>query len=92
MQQAQTPINPTKPAKALVTQGPFALSRNPGYLGMAILYAGLALLLNSLPALLMLPGAVLVITRGVIEPEEAYLDERFGDDYRGYRARVRRWL
>jgi protein-S-isoprenylcysteine O-methyltransferase Ste14 len=92
MQQAQTPINPTKPVKTLVTEGPFEFSRNPGYLGMATVYAGLALMLNSLSAILALPVALLVMTRGVIEPEEVYLDKRFGEDYRSYRTRVRRWL
>ncbi|HTE85157.1 MAG TPA: isoprenylcysteine carboxylmethyltransferase family protein [Dehalococcoidia bacterium] len=92
MQQAQTPINPTKPVKTLVTGGPFAFSRNPGYLGMATIYAGLALVLNSLSALLALPVALLVMSRGVIEPEERYLDKRFGEGYRSYRTRVRRWL
>lgn len=92
MQKAQTPINPTKPVRSLVTEGPFEFSRNPGYLGMATVYAGLALVLNSMPALLALPVALLVMTRGVIEPEEAYLDKRFGEDYRSYRMRVRRWL
>jgi protein-S-isoprenylcysteine O-methyltransferase Ste14 len=92
MQQAQTPLNPTKPVRTLVTEGPFEFSRNPGYLGMATVYTGLALVLNSLSALPALPVALLVMTRGVIAPEEAYLDRRFGEEYCSYQARVRRWL
>jgi protein-S-isoprenylcysteine O-methyltransferase Ste14 len=65
MRQAQTAMNPTKPATALVTGGPFAFSRNPGYLGLTTVYTGLALALNSLAALLLLPGVLLVVTRGL---------------------------
>jgi protein-S-isoprenylcysteine O-methyltransferase Ste14 len=92
MQQTKTPINPTKPVTALVTDGPFRVSRNPAYLGMAVLYAGLALLLNMLSALLALPLVLRLVTRVVIEREEPYLEKRFGEEYREYRARVRRWL
>jgi protein-S-isoprenylcysteine O-methyltransferase Ste14 len=89
---AKTPINPTRPVSALVTQGPFQLSRNPSYLSMAGMYAGLSLLANSLVSLLLLPAILQLITRAVIEREEAYLLRRFGREYADYQARVRRWL
>jgi protein-S-isoprenylcysteine O-methyltransferase Ste14 len=92
MRQAETPINPAKPVTALVTEGPFEVSRNPAYLGMATMYAGLALLVNALSSLIALPVVLLVVTKVVIEREEPYLERRFGDEYRDYRARVRRWL
>jgi protein-S-isoprenylcysteine O-methyltransferase Ste14 len=92
MREANTPINPTKPVNALVIEGPFQLSRNPAYLGMAAMYAGLALLLNMLSSLLALPVVLWLVTRVVIEREEPYLEKRFGEEYRGYKARVRRWL
>jgi protein-S-isoprenylcysteine O-methyltransferase Ste14 len=87
-----TELKPWKPSTALVTDGVFRWTRNPMYLGMALLYAGIALVVDSLVALLLLIPVVLVIQREVIEREEAYLETRFGDRYRAYRATVRRWI
>jgi protein-S-isoprenylcysteine O-methyltransferase Ste14 len=92
MRQAGTNIRPDRPATALVTWGPFRVSRNPGYLAMTLLYLGIALWRNALWPLVALPGVLAVITRGVIEREERYLERRFGDAYVHYRTRVRRWL
>jgi protein-S-isoprenylcysteine O-methyltransferase Ste14 len=92
MLQANTTLHPGAPAATLVTDGPFRFTRNPGYLGMAAISAGTALLANALPPLVFLAGVLIVITRGVIEPEEQYLERRFGTAYRGYKTRVRRWL
>ncbi len=89
---ANTTFVPDHPVSALVTSGPFAYSRNPGYLSMATIYTGVALLTNSLAALIPLPGVLIIITRGVIEREEQYLERRFGESYRGYKGRVGRWL
>jgi protein-S-isoprenylcysteine O-methyltransferase Ste14 len=62
------------------------------YLGMAFLYAGLALGFGVLWALALLPFVLLVVDRGVIAPEERLLEGQFGERYRAYRRRVRRWL
>jgi len=78
--------------KGLVTDGPFRVSRNPGYLAMIVMSVGVAILLDNpwiLPAIV---PAVLVIRYEVIAKEEAILEREFGDDYRRYKARVRRWL
>lgn len=89
---AGTSIPPMKPSTALVTSGPYALSRNPMYLGMAFLYAGLALALGVIWALAMLPVVLVAVDRLVIAREERYLEARFGSDYLGYKGRVRRWI
>ncbi len=89
---AGTNINPTKPAIALVTEGPFRVSRNPFYLSLTLLYVGIALCTNALWPLLFLLPLLIVIQRGVIEREEQYLELKFGEDYRRYKARVRRWI
>lgn len=89
---AGTRAEPWQPTTAIVTSGVYALTRNPMYVGMALAYAGIALLAGSLAALLMLPVAILVIQRGVILREEAYLSEKFGSEYLRYKTRVRRWL
>ena len=92
MRRAGTPLDPYETPTALVVEGPFRLTRNPGYLGMALIYAGLSLLTGSRWPLALLPAAVATIDRGVISREERYLERRFGPAYADYRRRVRRWL
>ncbi len=89
---ARTPIDPYAPTETIVTSGPYRLTRNPGYLGMTLVYAGIAVVSNAPWALVPLPAAVAVVDRGVIAREERYLERRFGDPYTAYKARVRRWL
>ena len=89
---AGTPVDPREPVEALVTDGPYRYTRNPGYLSMAMIYAGTASLANSLPSILLLPAALVVIRRGVIDREERYLARLFGEEYLAYKARVRRWI
>ena len=91
---AKTTINPLKPQKtsALVTTGIYRLSRNPMYVGLVcFLLAWTAFL----AALWPLAGPILFVfyvNRFQIEPEERLLAQRFGDAFRDYKARVRRWL
>jgi len=92
MKKAGTNVNPLRPATALVTSGPFRFSRNPLYLAMVLLYLGLALAVNSLWPLVLLIPLLVVLHYGVILREERYLESKFGDAYRDYRAAVRRWL
>jgi protein-S-isoprenylcysteine O-methyltransferase Ste14 len=89
---ARTPVDPYRPSEAVVTDGPYRLTRNPGYLGMALTYAGIALVSNSPWALVPLPVAIAVIDRGVIAREERYLERKFGARYTDYKRRVRRWI
>jgi protein-S-isoprenylcysteine O-methyltransferase Ste14 len=87
-----TSPNPMKPTTALVTEGPYRLSRNPIYLGYVFLQAGIALLADSLWPLLTLPVVIVLVRRVVIDREERYLETKFGEAYRQYKARVRRWI
>lgn len=87
-----TAIIPHKPASRLVTTGIYRWTRNPMYLGIALIYFGLAIFFDSVLALLILPAVLWVIQTQVIAKEEAYLERTFGDEYRAYRARVRRWI
>jgi len=89
---AGTHPEPWRPATALVLTGPYRLTRNPMYLGLALLYLGISLWVNTVWPLLALPLVLLVIHFGVVRREEAYLERRFGEQYRAYRARVRRWI
>jgi protein-S-isoprenylcysteine O-methyltransferase Ste14 len=84
---------PTRlPTTTIVETGPYRFTRNPIYLGMVLGLIGLAIAFNSLWLLMMLVPFALVIRYGVITREEACLERKFGDVYRRYCARVRRWL
>jgi protein-S-isoprenylcysteine O-methyltransferase Ste14 len=81
-----------KPTTAIVEGGPYRFTRNPIYLGMMLGLFGLAIAFDSLWLVITLVPFALVIRYGVVAREEAYLDQKFGETYRSYRARVRRWL
>ena len=80
------------PTTTIVESGPYRFSRNPIYLGMFLGLIGLAIAFDNLWLLMMLVLFALVIHYGVVAREEAYLERKFGEVYRGYRSRVRRWL
>src|SRR3712207_1291540 len=92
MLRSDTPTIPYKPVSHIATEGPFRFTRNPAYLSMTMMYTGIASLANALWAIILLPVALLVIQRGVIEREERYLERKFGEEYLSYKARVRRWI
>lgn len=89
---AGTSIPPHRPTTALVTSGPYRFSRNPIYIGVSLAYVALAVALASTWALILLPPLLAVLHYGVIAREEAYLERKFGPEYRRYRQAVRRWL
>jgi protein-S-isoprenylcysteine O-methyltransferase Ste14 len=89
---AATPVQGTRPTTALVTAGIHGLSRNPIYLGMFMTYCGIGLAVRSPWILILVLPLAVLIRYGVVAREEAYLERRFGDVYRDYKARVRRWL
>ena len=87
-----TAVEPWKPTTAIVTSGPYRLTRNPAYLGMALTYVGIAVTSSALWVLVPLPFVLAVIDRGVIAREERYLERKFGEEYLGYKRTVRRWI
>lgn len=91
---AKTTVNPLKPERsaALVTSGIYRVTRNPMYVGMALILLAWAIYLGSGIALLGPLAFALYVTRFQIQPEERVLALRFGTDFAGYCARVRRWL
>lgn len=88
----KTAVQPWKASTALVIEGPYGFSRNPIYVGFAVVYLGLALVLASWAALALLPVCLIIVDRGVVAREERYLTDKFGADYLAYRQKVRRWL
>jgi len=89
---AGTPVRSIKPTRALVTTGIHGWTRNPIYLGMFLLYGGIGVAAQSPWILILTLPLAITIRYGVVAREEAYLERRFGDAYRDYKARVRRWL
>lgn len=87
-----TAVEPWKPTTAIVTTGPYRLTRNPAYLGMALVYVGIALMAGGLWVLVPLPFVLALINNGVIKREERYLERKFGQEYLDYKTRVRRWV
>lgn len=92
MTRAGSNVPTNRPTTAIVDSGPYRFTRNPIYLAMFLSLAGLAMAFDSLWLLATLVIFALVIRYGVVAREEAYLERKFGDVYRAYRARVRRWL
>jgi len=80
---AETPLIPFHKSTAVVTTGPYKVTRNPMYLGMVIILIGMATLFGSLLPFLVIPAFIFVIQTQFIVGEEEYLN---------YKRRVRRWL
>lgn len=92
MTRARTSFMPGLVPKALVTDGPFRFSRNPIYLGDLLVMGGFLLALQLPVGLVLLPVFAQVLTRFFILPEERVIEAGFGQGFRDYKARVRRWL
>ncbi|HWX14389.1 MAG TPA: isoprenylcysteine carboxylmethyltransferase family protein [Methylocella sp.] len=92
MVRLKTNLNVRKPTTAIATEWPFSVSRNPIYAGILLLNIGIACFVNALSILLLTPVLALLLQKAVIEPEEAYLEQKFGPAYLRYKAIVRRWI
>jgi protein-S-isoprenylcysteine O-methyltransferase Ste14 len=89
---AGTPLPTNRPARVLVTSGVYGWTRNPIYLAFFFVYGGIGIAVRGLWILILALPLAVIMRYGVIAREEAYLERRFGEGYRDYRARVRRWL
>jgi protein-S-isoprenylcysteine O-methyltransferase Ste14 len=91
MSRAGTTPNPTRPTTALVTHGPFRLTRNPMYLAWELIVVGVGLAAHAPWVVLMAVPAAFITRRVVIDKEERYLAAKFGPEYQDYKSHVRRW-
>jgi protein-S-isoprenylcysteine O-methyltransferase Ste14 len=89
---AGTTVMPHRASEHLVTDGPFALSRNPIYLGNTMLMVGVGLAAGIAWFVILALIAAFATQKLAIEPEERHLEMRFGKRYRDYRKKVRRWI
>lgn len=87
----QNPI-PWKPTPELISQGPYRFTRNPMYVGVTLFVVGLGLAMNNLWISLFAGPALLAVHFIAVLPEERYLTEKFGESYRSFLARVRRYI
>jgi len=92
MTRAGTKVQPHQPTTAIVTDGPYRLSRNPIYVALTMLSVGVALWGNSYWMLGLLIPTFVLMNIAVIDPEERYLERKFGAEYLAYKNRVRRWV
>ncbi|WP_265499994.1 methyltransferase family protein [Paracoccus beibuensis] len=93
MLQSRTTVDPHGQPQALVTTGPFALSRNPIYLADLLILLGAALALGAwLAAPLLVWALARILAARFIRPEEARLAAAFPADFARYAARTRRWI
>lgn len=81
-----------KPANTLQTTGIYAITRNPMYVSLTLLYIGLACIIGNWWNMILLPILIFVVQEYVIKREERYLAYRFGEAFTTYKSRVRRWL
>ena len=91
---ARTTVNPMKPGSSsrLVVSGIYGYTRNPMYLGLAMVMLGWAAFLSNLAAFALVAAFVVYIDRFQIRPEEHALASLFPHEYSAYMGRVRRWV
>ena len=87
-----TAIKPFEPSTTLVTQGPYRFTRNPMYLGAITFLTGIAIMLGSLAAFVAPVAMFVTLQRIFIPAEEAMMEQTFGQAYRDFKQRVRRWI
>jgi len=87
----QSPI-PWKPSPELILRGPYTFTRNPMYVGVTIIQIGLGIAFNNLWISLFAPLALLTVHFVAVLPEERYLSDKFGESYKTYLTRVRRYF
>jgi protein-S-isoprenylcysteine O-methyltransferase Ste14 len=87
-----TEVNPMRPTTAITDAGPYRFTRNPMYVGLALLLVGIAFAFRLGWLLILAPVVLAIMHWGVVLREERYLSRKFGAPYDAYRARVRRYL
>lgn len=81
-----------KPASSLQKDGIYSVTRNPMYLGLAMVYMGISCLIGHWWNIILFPALIVVVQEYIIKREEKYLERRFGQEYLDYKSKVRRWL
>ena len=88
----KTTVNPGGITTTIVNDGIYRYTRNPMYIAFTLFYCGVALLTQSWFCFLLLIPLLILVQKGIIKREEAYLTRKFGQEYLSYKAQVRRWI
>ncbi len=88
----RTTVRPDRAASALVVDGPYRFRRNPIYIADALILLGIAEVTRNVWFAIAVVPFLILVTLLAILPEERHLEARFGDEWRDYKARVRRLL
>lgn len=91
-QQADTPVHPRRKPTTLLTDGIYARSRNPIYLAMLLVALGAALCFGSIGALIPIAGLFWILQDLFIAGEEHFIEKNYGDEWRLYASKTRRWI
>ncbi len=83
---------PWKPSPSILSDGIYRYSRNPMYVALGVVQVGIGLGLGNLWVVALTALSQMAVYLVAVRPEEAYLERKFGDEYRHYKARVRRWI
>lgn len=92
LRRRRTPVRADRAPRVLVTEGPYRRTRNPMYVSGVLILAGGAALLGPAAAFVAAPAFAWIVQRRFLPGEEEVLEHRFGEAYRSYRDRVRRWI
>ena len=88
----KTTVKPDEKPTLLIDYGPFKISRNPMYLGMAIILIGTGIILGSISSFSGFVLFILAMEFYFIPDEERLMKESFGSDFENYKKKVRRWI
>jgi protein-S-isoprenylcysteine O-methyltransferase Ste14 len=88
----RTPLEPWKATRTIVDDGPFAYSRNPVYIGFAVIQFGIGVWSDKLAIVLLTVVPMVLTARLIVPREERYLRRKFGEEYDNYCWRVGRWF
>lgn len=92
LHRAGTSVRPDHPVTTLVTDGPYRYTRNPLYIGLTTIYLGIALSTGVMWLLVTLAPVLAMVHWKIVRREEDFLEAKFGEAYRDYKTRVRRWI
>jgi protein-S-isoprenylcysteine O-methyltransferase Ste14 len=92
LKEHQTTVKPFEESSTLITSGVYRLSRHPMYLGFVLILIGISLLLGSISPYIVVFALALLMEVVFIRVEERMLTDRFGDEWRQYTSRVRKWI
>jgi protein-S-isoprenylcysteine O-methyltransferase Ste14 len=88
----KNPVNPSGSTQLIICSGIYKYTRNPMYLSLTCIFIGVSIITNSWFSFVLLLPLLTICQKGIIEREEKYLTQKFGDEYLSYKSKVRRWI